>query len=71
MNADVRKGAWARLKGRIKQRWGRFTDDDAARIAGDRQVFLGELQELYGRTRAQAEAELEPWLAAPPEPGTR
>jgi len=68
VNAHVRKGAWAQLKGRVKRQWGRLTNDDGVRLDGDRQVFLGKLQELYGRTRERAEAELEQWLAAAPDP---
>jgi len=71
VNPHILKGEWTQLKGRIKRQWGRLTDDGSARIEGDRQVFLGELQELYGRTREQAEAELEQWLAAAPEPRAR
>lgn len=28
MNADQLKGKWMQLKGELKQRWGKFTDDD-------------------------------------------
>ena len=30
MNADVFKGQWKQLRGDIKMRWGRLTDDDLA-----------------------------------------
>jgi len=71
MNSDILKGEWKQLKGRIRQQWGRFTDDDIARINGDREIFLGKLQELYGRTREQAEQELEHWMAEEPQPRGR
>lgn len=68
MNEDILKGQWSQLKGRVRQEWGRFTNDDVARIDGDREVLLGRLQELYGRTREEAEEELEQFLSAEPRP---
>jgi uncharacterized protein YjbJ (UPF0337 family) len=71
MNSDILKGEWTQLKGRIRQQWGRLTDDDMTRINGDREVLLGKLQEIYGRTREEAEAELDRWMAEEPEPQPR
>jgi uncharacterized protein YjbJ (UPF0337 family) len=68
MNEDILKGQWTQLKGRVRQEWGRFTNDDVARIDGDREILLGRLQELYGRTREEAEEELEQFLSAEPRP---
>ena len=68
MNDDILKGQWTQLKGRVRQEWGRFTNDDVARIDGDREILLGRLQELYGRTREEAEEELEQFLSAEPRP---
>ena len=68
MNEDILKGHWSQLKGRVRQEWGRFTNDDVARIDGDREILLGRLQELYGRTREEAEEELEQFLSAEPRP---
>jgi len=68
MNEDILKGQWSQFKGRVRQEWGRFTNDDVARIDGDREVLLGRLQELYGRTREEAEEEVEQFLSAEPRP---
>jgi uncharacterized protein YjbJ (UPF0337 family) len=70
MNEDILKGQWSQLKGRVRQEWGRFTNDDVARIDGDREILLGRLQELYGRTREEAEEELVQFLSAEPRPRT-
>ena len=59
MNRDVLKGQWKQLQGRIRQRWGRFTEDDLSLIAGDRDVLMGKIQEYYGRSREQAENDRE------------
>jgi uncharacterized protein YjbJ (UPF0337 family) len=68
MNEDILKGQWTQLKGRVRQEWGRFTNDDVARIDGNREILLGRLQELYGRTREEAEEEVEQFLSAEPRP---
>jgi uncharacterized protein YjbJ (UPF0337 family) len=64
MNQDVLKGNWAQLKGKIRQQWGKLTADDVERIKGDRDILIGRLQEHYGRTREEAESDLERWLEA-------
>jgi uncharacterized protein YjbJ (UPF0337 family) len=63
MMEDVMKGKWNQLKGRIRQQWGRLTDDDVAQINGERDILIGKIQEYYGRTRIEAEAELAGWLS--------
>jgi uncharacterized protein YjbJ (UPF0337 family) len=64
MNEDIVKGQWKQLKGKVRQRWGKLTDDDVAEIEGDREVLAGKIQEYYGRTREQAEEELKRWIEA-------
>jgi uncharacterized protein YjbJ (UPF0337 family) len=58
MNADVIKGKWHRLKGEVKSRWGRLTDDDLDRVAGDSERLIGRVQERYGYARHDAEREV-------------
>lgn len=57
MDKDRLAGSWKQLKGKIKERWGKFTDDDVKVIEGRREQLIGRLQERYGFTRAQAERE--------------
>lgn len=59
MNADQIKGNWKQLKGKVKQQWGKLTDDDLTYIDGQRDQLLGKLQERYGYSKEQAEKELE------------
>jgi uncharacterized protein YjbJ (UPF0337 family) len=65
MNQDVLKGQWKQLKGRLRRQWARLTDDDIGQIEGDRDVLLGKLQEYYGKSREEAERELDSWLGDP------
>jgi uncharacterized protein YjbJ (UPF0337 family) len=64
MNQDILKGQWKQIKGRVRQQWGKLTDDDLALIKGDRDVLLGKLQEHYGRSRDEAMKDVDEWLQA-------
>jgi uncharacterized protein YjbJ (UPF0337 family) len=59
VNEDIFKGKWNQLKGKVKQQWGEFTDDDLDRISGKRDEIVGLMQERYGYDRARAESELD------------
>jgi uncharacterized protein YjbJ (UPF0337 family) len=59
MNKDIAQGKWAQMKGAIKQTWGNLTDDDIAQINGDAQKLCGLLQETYGKSRDDAQHEVD------------
>jgi uncharacterized protein YjbJ (UPF0337 family) len=59
MNADTIKGQWKQLKGNVKQRWGKLTDDDLDIAEGHRDKLAGKIQERYGYAREQAEKEVD------------
>jgi uncharacterized protein YjbJ (UPF0337 family) len=63
MNWDQIEGQWKQLQGEAKRHWGKLTDDDLTRIEGDRDKFVGTVQERYGRSKAQVEREVDEWLA--------
>jgi len=58
MNWDQIAGNWKQLKGRVRQRWGKLTDDDLTSIEGKREQLVGKLQERYGIAKEAAEEEL-------------
>jgi uncharacterized protein YjbJ (UPF0337 family) len=62
MNSDVFKGKWHQLKGEVKSRWGKLTDDDMDRVEGDTEKLIGRVQERYGYARADAEREVSDFL---------
>lgn len=66
MNKDMLKGRWNQLKGNVKQEWGKLTDNDVARIEGDRDEFIGVVQERYGYSRERAEREVDAYLDRQP-----
>lgn len=58
-NRDILAGQWKQLRGAVKSWWGRLTDDDVDRIAGQKDRLIGTLQEKYGYTRDMAQQELD------------
>jgi uncharacterized protein YjbJ (UPF0337 family) len=55
MNSDKAAGQWKQIKGRIKEQWGRLTDDEIAQLEGNSEQLVGRLQEKYGLAREEAE----------------
>ena len=49
---------WQQLVGVIKAKWGKLTDDDLKKSAGNREYLLGKLHEQYGMVREIAEKTL-------------
>ena len=47
------------LRGEVKRRWGRLTDDDVAILDGKLDQVAGRIVELYGITREQVGVELD------------
>ena len=43
MNADQFKGKWMQFKGELKQRYGKFTEDDLKQIEGRYDQFVVSL----------------------------
>ena len=59
MNQDRVEGNWLQFKGKVKEQWGKLTDDDLDVIAGKRDQLLGKVQERHGLTLAEAEKQLD------------
>jgi uncharacterized protein YjbJ (UPF0337 family) len=57
MNNDIVEGKWKQLKGKVRESWGKLTDDDVDEIAGKKDHFIGKIQEKYGMNRDDAEKE--------------
>lgn len=57
MNNDTLQGQWKQLRGNIKTTFGKLTDDDLLQAEGNADKMLGLLQERYGYSKEQAQAE--------------
>ncbi len=71
MNWDTIEGNWKQLRGKVREQWGKFTDDDLDRIAGKRDQLVGRIQERYGKAKDEAENEVRRWEESSDRPAGR
>jgi len=69
MNSDQWQGKWKQVKGAIKERWGKLTDDDLDVIAGQRDQLAGRIQERYGIAKEVARKQIDEWMRMQEEQG--
>ncbi|WP_269586101.1 CsbD family protein [Roseibium sp. Sym1] len=63
MNWDQIEGNWKEFKGKAVANWGKLTEDELDRVQGRRTELAGLLQQKYGKTREEAEKEIDAWMA--------
>src|ERR1700748_678598 len=71
MNWDRVEGNWKQFSGKVKEKWGKLTDDDITVINGKQDQLVGRIQERYGVAKDEAEKGLRTWPGAcysPPPP---
>lgn len=61
MNSDQVEGKWKQMKGALKEKWGKLTDDDLKIIEGNRDQLIGTVQERYGIAKEEAQKQVEEW----------
>ncbi|MBV9574170.1 MAG: CsbD family protein [Acidobacteriales bacterium] len=64
MNWDRVEGQWKQMKGSVKSRWGKLTDDDLNVISGKKDQLVGRIQERYGIAKDEADKQVNEWNAA-------
>jgi uncharacterized protein YjbJ (UPF0337 family) len=61
MDKDRMEGNWKQVKGTIKEKWGKLTDDDLTVIEGNREQLAGKIQERYGIAKDEAKKQVDEW----------
>jgi len=64
MNKDQIQGKWKQTVGKVKERWGKLTDDDLDIINGRREQLIGRIQERYGIAKEEAEKQVEEFASS-------
>jgi uncharacterized protein YjbJ (UPF0337 family) len=59
MNWDRVEGKWKQASGKVKEKWGKLTDDDLQMINGKREQLVGKIQERYGVAKDAAERQVD------------
>jgi len=54
MKAMTLEGRWDQVRGKVKERWGKLTDDDIKQIEGKREKLEGKIKERYGFQEEEA-----------------
>jgi uncharacterized protein YjbJ (UPF0337 family) len=67
MNQDRIQGRWKQLKGKVKEQWGKLTDDDLDVIAGRRDQLLGRIQQRHGLAKDDADRQVRDWEGTNPD----
>ena len=61
MNWDRMEGNWKQFSGKVKQQWGKLTDDQLTQINGRRDQLIGKIQEAYGIGQDEADRQVKDW----------
>jgi uncharacterized protein YjbJ (UPF0337 family) len=60
-------GNWKQAQGKVKQKWGKLTDDDLTQINGQREQLEGLIQERYGWAKDMVRKDVDTWLKSQPQ----
>jgi uncharacterized protein YjbJ (UPF0337 family) len=58
MNWDQIEGNWKQFSGKVREQWGKLTDDELTEIAGKRDQLVGKIQNRYGIAKEEAEIQV-------------
>ena len=61
MDWDRIEGNWKQFRGKVKEQWGKLTDDDFDIVAGKRDQLSGKIQERYGVAKDEADRQISDW----------
>lgn len=59
---DKIEGNWMQVRGKVRQQWGKLTDDDITVLNGRRDELSGIIQKRYGISASEANSEIDRWM---------
>ena len=62
MNWDRVEGNWKQFAGKVREKWGKLTDDDLQVINGQQDQLVGRIQERYGMAKDEAQKQVKNWV---------
>jgi len=63
MNWEQVEGKWDEVKGNVKSKWAKLTDDDLGQLSGKKDQLVGVIQQRYGVLKDEAENQVNEWIA--------
>lgn len=61
MNKDEAGGNWKQFKGKVKEQWGKLTDDDMTIIEGKRDQLVGKIRGTLRLSERSGRKEVDSW----------
>ncbi len=62
MNWDQLEGKLKQSTGKMRAKWGKFTEDDLHVIGGNREQLIGKIQERYGVAKEAAQKQADEFM---------
>jgi len=62
VNWDRVEGNWKQFAGKVREKWGKLTEDDLQVINGHQDQLIGRLQERYGIAEEEAQKQVKHWV---------
>ena len=59
MNKDQLEGKWKEYAGKVKQQWGKLTDDEITQAQGNKEELAGKIQQKYGGSKEEIRQKLD------------
>lgn len=59
MNTDTIKGNWMIFKGKVKEQWGKLTDDDLDVAEGQAEQLAGRIAARYGEAKEAVQKKID------------
>jgi uncharacterized protein YjbJ (UPF0337 family) len=66
MDCNRIQGNWKQAQGKVKEKWGKLTDDDLTVINGQREQLEGIIQKRYGLAKDMVRKDVDDWLKSQP-----
>ncbi len=64
MDRNQFSAKWHELKGKVREKWGKLTDNEVEQIHGKMEQLSGHLQKKYGWAREKADQEINQWCSS-------
>jgi uncharacterized protein YjbJ (UPF0337 family) len=61
MSWESIQSKWEQVKGEVRSKWGKLTDDDIAECKGNREKLVGKVMERYDVDKEEAERQVSTW----------
>jgi uncharacterized protein YjbJ (UPF0337 family) len=60
------RGKWKQFGGRLREKWGKLTDDDWQVVGGKKDQLVRRIEERYGMAKEHAQREVDDFVRSVP-----